>query len=412
MPLEDKIVTFARATRRLRIYTLSDGRSGVDSDTGIMNQTNSGSTRITRTTATTGDYSSRLHKHLMVPVLTYAYKKAFDSGTYYVGNYTSIANYGSYIITETRSGNSVDATQDDQFVPNSAEFAAQDRQVDNKILSNIKNQKVNLAQVVGERHQVIRMVGDNAKRIANAILALKKGNLVAAAKSLGANTPGRYARRRVSKAKSSADFVSRAWLELQYGWKPLLTDIYGAAEVLASRGFETHLNRVDATVRKKFAQERDGRFSPDDKAHWYAQHTCERFCKKVVYFTANTETKPLAALGLTNPAMIAWELMPWSFVIDWFLPVGNWISSWDATLGCTFAQGSSTISTRVVSINRVVSKGYAAAYYTSQRMTTTFILNRYVLEGFPSSHLPEWKNPLSTGHALNAIALVTQLVRK
>jgi hypothetical protein len=32
-------------------------------------------------------------------------------------------------------------------------------------------------------------------------------------------------------------------------------------------------------------------------------------------------------LGLTNLAGLAWELLPWSFVADWALPIGNWINS-------------------------------------------------------------------------------------
>jgi hypothetical protein len=33
-----------------------------------------------------------------------------------------------------------------------------------------------------------------------------------------------------------------------------------------------------------------------------------------------------AALGLTNPAGVAWEAIPWSFVVDWFGRVNNAIA--------------------------------------------------------------------------------------
>jgi hypothetical protein len=34
-------------------------------------------------------------------------------------------------------------------------------------------------------------------------------------------------------------------------------------------------------------------------------------------------------LGLNNPVGIAWELIPFSFVVDWFVPVGKWLTAND-----------------------------------------------------------------------------------
>jgi hypothetical protein len=41
------------------------------------------------------------------------------------------------------------------------------------------------------------------------------------------------------------------------------------------------------------------------------------------------------AVGLTNPALVAWELVPYSFVIDWFLPIGNWLTAIAPLVGIT-----------------------------------------------------------------------------
>lgn len=35
----------------------------------------------------------------------------------------------------------------------------------------------------------------------------------------------------------------------------------------------------------------------------------------------------VAGLGINNPASIVWEAIPFSFVLDWFLPVGNFLSN-------------------------------------------------------------------------------------
>jgi hypothetical protein len=35
----------------------------------------------------------------------------------------------------------------------------------------------------------------------------------------------------------------------------------------------------------------------------------------------------LHSLGVTKPLSVIWELVPFSFVVDWFVSVGEWISS-------------------------------------------------------------------------------------
>jgi len=40
-------------------------------------------------------------------------------------------------------------------------------------------------------------------------------------------------------------------------------------------------------------------------------------------------------LGLTNPVQVLWDAVPMSFVVDWFLPVNKYLSSFDASLGVT-----------------------------------------------------------------------------
>jgi len=51
---------------------------------------------------------------------------------------------------------------------------------------------------------------------------------------------------------------------------------------------------------------------------------------------------PAHRISLGNPMELAWELIPFSFVVDWFLPIGNWISALDATLHVTGTWGTVT----------------------------------------------------------------------
>jgi hypothetical protein len=55
--------------------------------------------------------------------------------------------------------------------------------------------------------------------------------------------------------------------------------------------------------------------------------------------------RTLNQLGLLNPASLVWELVPWSFVVDWFCPIGPVLNAMTAPAGLTFVTG--TLSCKV-----------------------------------------------------------------
>lgn len=361
-------------------------------------------------------YSSLLSHRYPLPVNPYK-KTVRDIGlSWYVGVYRKVVNGGvAQSITE-RTGTTVSVGYD---IPLSSlgitgQLAAQDNKAAVKLLDKIKSGRVNLAQVVAERSQTARLVGDTAIKIANSLRALKKGDIVSAARALGSAKPSRAVRRRTAKqfrvAGPTADFTSRSWLELQYGWKPLLTDVFGAAQALAELPYGASYNKVEAGSTFTTHSELSGiALSTDSKLLGSGAVTYTRTVRYGCSFSADPLGKPLAALGLTNPALIAWELLPFSFVVDWFLPVGNYISSLDATIGCQFIDGYRSEKVTVTSVSDTKSNGYADEYFLSRRTFKEMTFERTRLLAFPSPRLPSWKNPVSTTHALNALALLKQI---
>lgn len=291
----------------------------------------------------------------------------------------------------------------------------------NQLLSAIKSQSVNMAQGFGEKKQTFRLIGDTAYRLADSIRALRRGDIHQAARDLGVLAPKR-ASSRFKKAfidpRRQGEAVSRAWLELQYGWKPLLSDVYGLAEQLAKQSNRPMTNTV--RTRKKLAKPISYRTtSKDGKAVGENVRTGEDTVVvtiKVSYRVTQPAIASAKETGLTNPALLAWELLPFSFVADWFYPFGSFLGTLDATLGCVFDSGyrsvhRSTHSKAYRSLNGIDSVGNQRNMlkWSSQEMVS---YNRVVLTDFPSVTLPPFKNPASLLHAANAVALVTQLFRK
>lgn len=134
------------------------------------------------------------------------------------------------------------------------------------------------------------------------------------------------------------------------------------------------------------------------------------------YELENPFVATLAQLGITNPAELIWELVPYSFVIDWFVPVGNYLSAFDAALGWHFKGGTITEWARQKGVGLPRPDGSGGWYYQPGQLGMKYHCNHFkmVRSVYTSSPLPRFpgiKNPLSTGHIANAMALLVSAFR-
>lgn len=282
-----------------------------------------------------------------------------------------------------------------------------------KLGKAFKDQKVNLAQAYGERKQAIRLFNDNATRIVTALRAVKRGDIQGAAKALGITSPKRSTRskRRKAEEQQQLDLSGRAssdWLALQYGWKPLMSDVVGAAEKVA----QAHVDGILDTVRQSASSTRkiDSKIPLlVDGVEGY-RYTASSYTAKYVIRAAipRPELLSVTSLGFTNPLTVAWELMPWSFVIDWFIRIGDYLNYLDSFAGYRFLDGSFTIFCKTRSGATVAGEGetsYGPTIVHAVGSKISVENTREVLYDWPSLARPRFKNPVSVGHTLNALAL-------
>lgn len=272
------------------------------------------------------------------------------------------------------------------------------------LYEKLNDQVVHLAQIVAERAQTAEMITGTVIRIAKLITSPRKMLLSFVNGNMG---------------KTAAKTVSNDYLALQFGVKPLLSDVYGAAVSLARLSVDQQTDRVVVRSRKTRRDFMNVSTSTFDTATKKLVHVEVTVSYVLEYKIQNGLSSELQKFGLINPAEIAWELMPWSFVVDWFLPIGNYITSLSADCGLTFATGTKTITTKTIQTTRQDYNGAfqngsdgenrRKGYIEGNRIVETQV--RTVLSVPPLTRLPAFKNPFSSSHFKLALALLTQKAR-
>lgn len=284
-----------------------------------------------------------------------------------------------------------------------------------RLIQNASIAGQNLALDIVEIDQTMDMVVGNIHRIVRAVKAVKRGNPRQAAKELFRNHNPRYRRKGgVSPTKS----LSQNWLELQYGWKPLIQDVFWAMDALSKKNFsERVVTRTTASASMKSTVTSTlihPSFTLPAGTRVVNSRTSCKF--GLDWVLDSRAVSLLAQAGFMNPIDLAWEILPFSFVVDWFLPLGPYFEQLSAWCGLSFSRGYKTKFTRQFTDLAADWDFYGTGSNWRQRGQGSLndewiLLNRTKLTSFPSSTLPSFKSPISSLHVANALALLVSVFK-
>lgn len=274
----------------------------------------------------------------------------------------------------------------------------------NQALLKLSNQDVGLAEDFFQRQQMSNMIGDKVGKISDSVNDYKRRH----PKDWGkVKKLTRYGRKKLGA-------IPNSWLEYQYGWVPLLLDVKGVFDVMKHRDSDYKNFRVSVKTRKgSHNQYTSGirrstfKLHPGPYVKAVYDDTASVFVR-LDYNMVNPALHELQRLGVVNPAAIAWELVPYSFVVDWFLPVGNYLQAWTADLGLAFTGGSISRYQKRKGVSLIATGNpytKETASFSGGRLEN-FAMSRTVLSSTPAPRLPSFKNPLSLGHFANAMSLL------
>ena len=301
----------------------------------------------------------------------------------------------------------------------SAEFQSLQRLINNAQTGLQANMAQNIAQV----SQIGELVFGNATKILSAYRNLRRGNI---SKAITTLTGGRTSPKWKGKIgnPSPSKSVASNWLQLQYGWKPLLDDIQGmmvAAGRLNSPNDFVQRASSSATAQREYRLAYPPAGPATGSAVGQTTFIVTTTCKFKIRFRVDSPLNNfLAQTGFTNPINLAWELLPLSFVADWFLPVGNYFQSMSAWDGVTFLGGSKVRFSKIRGDSTFDYHGPHGAEptihvdHTATSRREEIRLIRDVISSFPSSVLPSFNGAgIQAGNrAANAIALVVSTFKR
>jgi hypothetical protein len=267
------------------------------------------------------------------------------------------------------------ATQPDQYIlPSPSDRERLKQRAMNKAIAKFMDGKQQLGADFAERQSTISMVGGRVIQAYKVLKLVKSGKLGKAVKMLkGGKEP-------------TSKKIAKLRLEFAYGWAPLVGSIYD----LSSREFppdpELYISEKVTTPFNSTSGTRttDGSIRAG----------CSFLAVMNSPFVSSAEK-----LGLTNPASIAWEVVPFSFVVDWFIPISSYIQSLTAFSGYTIKDKCLSYTERLYCQN--IGRDGIGRPKTLKSLSRSVHID-LVMRPFP-------KNPFSVAHVLNALALIRAL---
>lgn len=271
-----------------------------------------------------------------------------------------------------------------------------------------KQNPFNMGVALAEIKETVGLIGSTAVRLSLAYRHLRFGDVRKAFQALGmadnvrvppgvrglrgvrtARQHRAVLRRNYRKPKTDpSKFAAQTMLEISYGWTPLLLDVYGAAEYAANL---LHKTDTDLTIASHAELPLGPSSLKSMNSLVHANVSGEFSVKYLYHLKVNSPTlRNLASLGLTNPMLIAWELVPFSFVYDWFQPVGSYLASLSAFEGYSIVQGCRS---EKVAYNATMSSDEHPKYKSIQASSDSITHERYertLSTSPPSARFPEF----------------------
>lgn len=214
--------------------------------------------------------------------------------------------------------------------------------------------------------------------------------------------------------------LANGYLEFKYGWKPLLSDVFNAADE-SIRCTLNQLQRFRASASVPLTGAKTVYTSiggPDTPIHveWAGGRLSTTYS---MVLRIPDSSFDIARWSSLNPLTIGWELIPYSFVVDWFVGVGSYLRNVETALyyNTQFVSGYRSDFCFWPFKAKLIQH---TSFGSGKKIETQDLIafksyvqfNRSVLQSYPSPSLPHFRADLGASQLTSAAALLRQLLRR
>lgn len=253
-------------------------------------------------------------------------------------------------------------------------------------IANLQGGNLDLGQALAEMPESVKTLSDLVVKVAKAFHAARQGKYRKALKEAG-----------ITKSD-----IGDNWLSFNFGIRPVLSDLFNAQEAIKNA-----LSKKNGTFhRAKGFSETQINYTSGTTIIPPVTAGCE---VGILYSIEDSRIAGLASLGLTNPLSIAWELTRMSFLIDWFMPIGDFLKGLSGFHGVEYLGGYQTTFTRC--------NGSVKKHNSSHQLDGGWV--SWSVDAFSMKRLQLLTEPqpgvsiklsLNLNQAISAIALVNQRI--
>lgn len=267
---------------------------------------------------------------------------------------------------------------------------------------------LNIAVDLAEGHQVKKMVND-AMALVKHILRFRKPSNWYRAFAESKNI--------VKSFSTDPRHWGNQWLAFQYGWWPLANTLYGSFNAVMHRRTYSLARIVgkgyDRQSTQKYFSDQVGYGSRElvqSDRRLRAMVTCE-------FELGNTIKQRMLGYTSLNPLVIAWELVPLSFVVDWVYDIGGYLEALEgaAGFGQSFKRGFYVTGQKWEQFGQLYGGGTQSGTTRSWDCKAYYhytAKNRYVLVSYPLPRPPIFKVNLGSQRLFSAASLLGQFLGK
>lgn len=247
-----------------------------------------------------------------------------------------------------------------------------------------------------ELHKSLQTIEHKALQLANAYRDIRRRDFKSAMETLWWGVDQKTHKHAIKQGGSN-------WLEFHLGIAPVIGDVYNAIQVL-----QQPIKSYKVRGRGRDVDYQQLRWIPFSWSRGHEieikyQYTCEVSVTNPNLWLANS-------LGIVNPFQVAWQLIPMSFVVDWFVNVESFLGSFTDLLGLNVQKAASTLTYSGTSCQGYYSPGNAYGYTFQYCVDDICGMRRSVGITTPSLQLRPFRLP-GWQRALTAISLLLPQIK-